>query len=38
MAYLPILDILKSYFDIIEGDREYIIKKNLNHFVISSYE
>jgi tetratricopeptide (TPR) repeat protein len=29
MAYLPFLDILRSYFDIAEGQREYIIKKNI---------
>jgi len=29
MGYLPILDILRSYFSIIEGDREYIIKKKI---------
>ena len=29
MAYLPFLDILRSYFDITEGQREYIIKKNI---------
>jgi len=29
MAYLPLLDILKSYFEIKEDDREYIIKKKV---------
>jgi len=29
MAYLPLLDILKSYFEIKEEDREYIIKKKV---------
>jgi class 3 adenylate cyclase/tetratricopeptide (TPR) repeat protein len=29
MAYLPILDILRSYFEIKEDDREYIIKKKV---------
>ena len=29
MPYLPILDILKSYFDIEEEDREYHIKKKV---------
>ncbi|MBA7690170.1 hypothetical protein ES703_98694 [subsurface metagenome] len=29
MAYLPFLDILRSYFDIKEGEREFIIKKNM---------
>jgi len=29
MPYLPVLDILRSYFDIKEGDKEYIIKKKV---------
>jgi class 3 adenylate cyclase len=29
MAYLPVLDILKSYFEVNEGDREFLIKKKL---------
>ncbi len=29
MPYLPILDILRSYFDIQEGDREHVIKKKM---------
>jgi tetratricopeptide (TPR) repeat protein len=29
MAYLPFLDILRSYFDIAEGLREYIIKETI---------
>jgi len=29
MAYLPLLDILRSYFDIKEGDREFVIKKKM---------
>ncbi len=29
MSYLPFLDILKSYFEIKEGDREFIIKKKM---------
>ena len=29
MAYLPLLDIVKSYFKIKEEDREYIIKKKI---------
>jgi len=29
MAYLPLLDIVKSYFGIKEDDREYIIKKKV---------
>jgi len=29
MPYLPVLDILRSYFDITEGDREFIIRKRV---------
>jgi tetratricopeptide (TPR) repeat protein len=29
MPYLPILDILRSYFGIEEGDREFIVKKKM---------
>jgi class 3 adenylate cyclase/tetratricopeptide (TPR) repeat protein len=29
MTYLPLIDILKSYFAIKEGDREFIIKKKI---------
>ena len=29
MAYLPLLDILRSYFDIKEGEREFVIKKKM---------
>jgi class 3 adenylate cyclase/tetratricopeptide (TPR) repeat protein len=29
MPYLPFLDILRSYFDIKEGDREFVIKKKM---------
>ena len=29
MAYLPVLDILRSYLDIKEGDREFLIKKKM---------
>jgi class 3 adenylate cyclase/tetratricopeptide (TPR) repeat protein/ribosomal protein L40E len=29
MAYLPILDILRVYFDVEEGDREFVIKKKI---------
>jgi class 3 adenylate cyclase/tetratricopeptide (TPR) repeat protein len=29
MPYLPILDILRSYFSIKEGDREFLIKKTM---------
>jgi class 3 adenylate cyclase/tetratricopeptide (TPR) repeat protein len=34
MAYLPILDILRSYFAIHEGDREYLIRKKMKEKVI----
>jgi predicted ATPase len=34
MAYLPILDILRAYFDIEEGDQEYIIKKKLEEKIL----
>ena len=30
MAYLPILEILRSYFGIDEGDREFVVKKKLS--------
>jgi len=33
MAYLPFLDILRAYFDIKEGDREFIIKKKMKEKV-----
>ena len=29
MAYLPVLDILKSYFDIKEGEKESLIRKKM---------
>jgi class 3 adenylate cyclase/tetratricopeptide (TPR) repeat protein/energy-coupling factor transporter ATP-binding protein EcfA2 len=29
MAYLPILDILRAYFDVEERDREFVIKKKI---------
>jgi len=29
VPYLPFLDILRAYFDIEEGDREYVIKKKM---------
>jgi class 3 adenylate cyclase/tetratricopeptide (TPR) repeat protein len=35
MAYLPILDILKSYFEIKEGDREFIIKKKMEEKILA---
>ena len=34
MAYLPIIDILKSYFEIKAGDREYLIKKKIEEKVM----
>jgi tetratricopeptide (TPR) repeat protein len=35
MAYLPILDILRSYFEIKEGDREFLIKKKMEEKIFS---
>ena len=37
MAYLPILDILRSYFDIHEGDREYLIKKKMKEKMFEGF-
>ncbi|NIS63101.1 MAG: AAA family ATPase, partial [Proteobacteria bacterium] len=34
MAYLPILDILRSYFEIKEGDREFLIKKKIEKKIL----
>ena len=34
MVYLPILDILRSYLSIEEGDREFVIKKKLQEKLI----
>jgi class 3 adenylate cyclase/tetratricopeptide (TPR) repeat protein len=34
MAYLPVIDILKSYFEIKDGDREYLIKKKVEEKVL----
>ena len=34
MAYLPILDILRSYFDIKEGDQEVVIKEKMEEKVL----
>jgi len=34
MAYLPILDILRSYFDIQEGDRELVIRKKMEEKIL----
>jgi class 3 adenylate cyclase/tetratricopeptide (TPR) repeat protein len=38
MAYLPLLDVLKSYFEIKEEDREYIIKKKISHKILQLNE
>lgn len=34
MAYLPVLYILRSYFDIQEGDREFLIKKKMEEKIL----
>jgi len=34
MAYLPVLDILRSYFDIKEGDREFLIRKKMEEKIL----
>lgn len=34
MAYLPVLDILRSYLDIKEGDREFLIKKKMEEKIL----
>ena len=34
MAYLPVLDILRSYFEIKEGDREFVIKKKMEEKIL----
>jgi class 3 adenylate cyclase/tetratricopeptide (TPR) repeat protein len=34
MAYLPFLDIIKTYFDIKEDDREFIIKKKIHDKIL----
>ena len=34
MAYLPILNILRSYFDIKEGDQEFVIKKKMEEKIL----
>ncbi len=34
MAYLPLLDILRSFFGIHEGDREYVLKKRMKETVL----
>ena len=35
IIYMPILDILKSYFKTKEGDREYVLKKKIKEKVLS---
>ena len=37
MAYLPILDILRSYFDIKEGDPEFDVKKKIGEAIEDLY-
>ncbi len=34
MPYLPMLDVLRSYFNIKEGDREFIIEKKINERIL----
>jgi class 3 adenylate cyclase/tetratricopeptide (TPR) repeat protein/ribosomal protein L40E len=34
MSYLPILDIIRSYFEIKEGDQEFLIKKNMEGKIV----
>jgi class 3 adenylate cyclase/tetratricopeptide (TPR) repeat protein len=34
MAYLPLLDILRSYFEIKEGEREYVINKKMKEKIL----
>jgi class 3 adenylate cyclase len=34
MVYLPILDVLRSYFEIKEGDREILIKKKMKEKIL----
>ncbi len=38
IIYLPILDIIKSYFEIEEGDREFIIRKKIKEKVLGPDE
>ena len=38
MAYLPVLDILRSYFKIKEGDQESRIKKYMEENLLSIYK
>ena len=35
MPYLPMLDVLRSYFDIKEGDREFLISKKIKDKIVS---
>ena len=34
MPYLPVLDILRSYLDVREGDREFLIKKKMEEKIL----
>jgi class 3 adenylate cyclase/tetratricopeptide (TPR) repeat protein len=34
MPYLPILDILRSYFEIEEGDREFLVKRKMEERIL----
>jgi predicted ATPase/class 3 adenylate cyclase len=38
MPYLPILDVLRSFFDITEEDREYVIRKKVKEKTLSLHE
>jgi len=38
MAYLPMLDILRLYFEIQEGEQEVLIKKNMKEKVLQLHE
>ena len=35
MPYLPMLDVLRSYFDIKEGDREFLISKKIKDKIVN---
>ena len=35
MPYLPMLDVIRSFFDIKEGDREFIIKKKIRDKILN---
>jgi len=38
MPYLPILDVLRSFFDITEEDREYIVRKKVSEKILALHE